>query len=424
MMGFSETARIAFRSLARHRMRTVFCILAIVFATFINIQGTGIWDGIFESWVHAAYVYDMGHLRVSTRDFVRRAASKPLKYPIVPEGTGLDRLLSEIEAIPGVERAFPRLETKATLLEGEVKNASLWGLRFGEEIGQNNFNYREKSSGVIQGRFPRQYSNECMVGCGLAERMKIKIGDGIPMELASSGGSNVYADPTVVGIFDFDFTLYNNNYIVLDFDAMQKMTGLEGRTQTISVFCLDSWVNDSGRQMDLEKRIQGMFTDSQIIVESWTNADSNILTDVKVFKRVIAIVYLVFSIMAGFLILNTIAMIVIERYWEIGLLGSLGMNRHSILLTFFMEGLFMGLIGTLSGMILGGVEVYVLSGFPIDIAMLFGSGDLPYSATFYLKFAFDNLLKNGTQAFAVTILCSVIPVMRILRIDPMDAMRK
>ena len=419
-----EIFKIAFRNLSRHKSRTLFCILAIALATFINIQGTGIWEGMFDSWLHAAYVFDMGQLRISTQDFQKRDTSKPLQFPIAAERKSLDQLIAEIDAIPGVRKAFPRLETKATLLENEVKHVFIWGLRFGEEIKFNNFNYLEKSNGVKMGRFPAPNENECMVGNELAIKLKIKIGDHIPMKFISGENSDKYINPEVVGIFDFDFVLYNNDYIVLDFNTMQKTAGLEEKTQTICVFTEKSWIDDSRKQMKLKTQIQNLFANSQIIVESWKTADSNILTDVRVFKSIITVLYLIFTVLAGFLILNTISMIIIERYKEIGLLSSLGMTQKTILFSFFIEGLYLGLIGTMAGMIIGGTEIFILSGFPIDVALLFGKGELPYSATFYLKFAYSIVFSNGIQAFIITILSSVIPAMRVLRINPMDAMRK
>jgi len=127
--------------------------------------------------------------------------------------------------------------------------------------------------------------------------------------------------------------------------------------------------------------------------------------------------------MAGFLIFNTISMIIIERYREIGLLSSLGMSRGTVLLTFLLEGFYLGLIGTAAGVIIGGLETFILSGIPIDIALLFGNGELPYSATFYLKFAANILVFNGIQSLIITIVSSVIPALRVLRLNPMDAMR-
>jgi len=419
-----EILKIAFRNLSRHKSRTIYCIIAIAFATLISIEGTGLFEGIFDSWRHVAYVYDIGHLRISTQNFQNRKASRPLQFPIIPEGMSLDQLIAEIDAIPDVKKAFPRLETQATLLENEVKHVSIWGLQFEEESKLNHFNYLEKSNGLKQGRFPAPNKNECMVGYGLAEKMEIKIGDRIPMKFISSEFSDIHINPEVVGIFDFDFVLYNDNYIVLDFNTMQKIAGLEEKTQTISVFTEKSWINDSGKLMSLKNQIQNLFTNRQIFVESWETADSIVLTDIRVFRSIITIIYLILGVMAGFLILNTISMIIFERYKEIGILSSLGMNKNTILLTFFIEGLYLGIIGTVLGMIMGGTLIFVLSGFPIDMALLFGKGDLPYSASFYVQFALSIVFSKGIQSFIITILCSVIPALRVLRINPIEVMRK
>jgi putative ABC transport system permease protein len=322
-----------------------------------------------------------------------------------------------------VKYAFPRLETEAMPLGGDVKQVSIWGLRFAEETRANFFNYREKSDGLVRGRFPRVGEDECLAGKGLAEKLNLKIGDRIPMTFAGGQNQELRIDPEIVGIIDFDFFWYDDNYLVLDFGYLQEAAGLGDKTQTISVFVDDPWIRDTARQGVLKGEIRKLFGDDNVAVESWQEADSVVLADVRVFKAVITILYAIFNVMAGFLILNTISMVIIERSKEIGLLASLGLGRLSILLSFLLEGAYLGLLGTAIGMALGGAEITALSGIPIDIALFFGEGDLPYSATFYFLNDFRIVALYGIQSFAVTVLCSALPAMRALRLNPVDAMR-
>jgi putative ABC transport system permease protein len=424
MSGNARILTIAFRNLSRNRGRTAFCLIAIAFATFINVQGASMWEGVFASWRHAAYVYDIGHLRISTREFLGRRIIKPLKYPVIPGPLGLDGLIDRIDALPGVVKAFPRLETEATPLAGRTMRVQVWGLRLGEEQHFNAFNYRYKTDGVMLGRLPEAGRDECMVGKGLAERMQARIGERIPLAFVDASGSERRIDPEIVGVFDFDFFWYDDNYVVLDFGYLQSAAGLGDGTQTISVFVEDTYLRNAARLAGLSERIRELFTDERIVVEAWSDADSVVLTDVRVFKTIITILYAVFNVVAGFLILNTIAMIVIERAREVGLLSALGLGRGSILLTFLLEGVYLGLIGTAMGMVAGGAEAFALSGFPIDIRMFFGNGKLPYTATFYFLFDLRIIAFYGIQSFLVTVLCSVLPALRTLRLDPVEAMRK
>jgi hypothetical protein len=80
---------------------------------------------------------------------------------------------------------------------------------------------------------------------------------------------------------------------------MKRFTGLGDGNQTNSVFVEDSYLRNAARLARLSERIRELFTDERIVVEAWSDADSVVLTDVRVFRATITILYAVFRVVAG-----------------------------------------------------------------------------------------------------------------------------
>ena len=79
----------------------------------------------------------------------------------------------------------------------------------------------------------------------------------------------------------------------------------------------------------------------------------NLFYALKLEKLIMTIILFLVIVSAGFTIMGTIVMVVMEKRRAIGILKSMGAKPESIMIIFVLEGFLIGVIGTFMGVVLG-----------------------------------------------------------------------
>jgi lipoprotein-releasing system permease protein len=159
----------------------------------------------------------------------------------------------------------------------------------------------------------------------------------------------------------------------------------------------------------------------------WMRMNKNLFSALKLEKITMFIILVLIILVAAFNIISTLFMVVMEKTKDIAILKSMGASRKSIMKIFSLQGLIIGLVGTLLGCaggftivpnlneIVGFVEiVFGIKVFPKDVYYLSRlPSEIQYMDSFMIVF------------FSITIcfLASLYPAWRASRIDPVDGLR-
>ncbi len=139
---------------------------------------------------------------------------------------------------------------------------------------------------------------------------------------------------------------------------------------------------------------------------------ANMIDMLTVFIRFMLIAIVLVSVM------NVMVMAVYERIREIGTIAALGTAPGKILGLFLAEGLLLGIVGCLAGILVSIVVIYGLNAAELTFA--FGQqSDLPLHGTVRLK----DVLQVGGMVIAVAVLASLQPAWKASRMEPMTALR-
>lgn len=408
---------IAYRNVWRNGRRTALCVIAVAIAVFFNIYMRSWIEGMFNSIEEVVRTYETGHILAVSSNYEADKEYFPVQFPLA-DGRPAEDLIREAEALPHVRAALPRIMTYGSLFDSSVKHALLWGIDTEKERTVNVFNLTKRDDGIIQGRYPAMNTNECMVGMELARKANLKIGDRIPLKTVSAQFSDKYLDPTIVGIFKFDYGKFDENVIVFPIDRLSRFLVMEGSTQQLFIY-LDKPENTAPVIQAL-KAMWGPKT----VLHDWK--DNYWVAMLNQMTFLYYIIYGVFQIVASFLIINTILMVIHERIKEIGMMGALGMSRREITEVFFFEALILSILGSLAGCAVGALVSWISSLFPLDLTWFTGGGlkDMPMSGTLFIAFSWKIIAWAFGFGVLVSACCTLIPSLKSAFVEPVEALRR
>jgi putative ABC transport system permease protein len=421
--GTGTLIKIAYRNIWRNKRRTFFCITAVGAAVFFIVIYSSMIDGMVRNMHEVVQIYDLGHVKVVSSQYEAENEYMPVQYPVSssasqPEGKSWKELAASIGRIPGVRAVFPRIASLATLQESTTKHAVLWGLNIKDETTANHFNLTERGDGLAEGRWPESGTNECAIGRVFAHKSGLSIGDRIPLKTVSAQFSDKIWSPVITGIFNFDYIKYDEQYIIVDFERLERLLVLGEGTQSLVIFADDE--KESGA---IAAATEAMLGEDNTVTE-WR--DNYWVAIMEMVTPIYMVIFLVFLIVASFLIINTVVMIIHERIKEIGMMGCLGMTRAEIVKVFFFESLFLAAFGAFAGVITGGIISGIGSVYPIRMGDLYGNtfSEMPLGNAIFLGFSPFILIRAWLLGVVVASLFTLIPSLKSAFVEPVEALRR
>ena len=154
----------------------------------------------------------------------------------------------------------------------------------------------------------------------------------------------------VAGIFNTGMFEYDSTLAYVSLDEAQSFLGLDDTVTGIQLKVADVYkTGEIVRQINRELGFPYYARD-------WMQMNKNILFALKTEKMVMFIILTLIVLVAAFGIASTLFMVVMEKTKDIAILKSMGATGRSIMRIFVLEGLIIGVFGTVVG-VLGGLLV-------------------------------------------------------------------
>jgi putative ABC transport system permease protein len=415
--GTGTLIKIAYRNIWRNKRRTFFCIAAVGIAVFFIVLYSSMIEGMTRNIIEVVQIYDLGHVKVVSSQYEAENEYMPVQYP-VSDGKSWKELAASIKKIPGVRAVFPRISSLATLQESTTKHAVLWGLCIEDEMAANHFNLTDRGDGLLEGRWPALDANECAIGRVFAHKSGLSVGDRIPLKTVSAQFSDKYWSPVITGIFNFDYIKYDEQFIIVDIERLQRLLVLDEGTQSLVIFADNE--KESGA---IAAEVQNALGQGNVVTE-WR--DNYWVAMMGMATPIYTMIFLVFLIVASFLIINTVVMIIHERIKEIGMMGCLGMTRAEIVKVFFFESLFLAMFGAFTGVIVGGIIAGIGSVYPIRMGDMYGNtfSEMPLGNALFLEINPFIIIRAWLLGVVVASLFTLIPSLKSAFVEPVEALRR
>lgn len=402
---------IPFAGGSRNAINTITSIsmLAIMVVTAALILVLSVFNG-FQHLIENMYT--------SFDPDIRIEASRGKKF------VGSDSLRTLIEGIEGVEYVVPTLEEKAMMTYydrqemGLVKGITPEHLRINDYDrlvyeGTYTFHTPEQAAGGIFGGTLAYYLNARISDRNKPVQIWTASETADPLKNPEEAYQSVSVFPT--GYFKVQLE-YDSKYLLMDFETVRKLfqAGDEITAYEVKVTRFD-------QAQAVRARLQKALG-PQYRVETWFEQHEGLF---KVMKNEKVVAYLILTLMlliAGVNIIGGLSMVVVEKTRDIGILQSMGANARQIRKIFLVEGLMVGGIGGMAGMIAAFVFGWVHQ--TIGLIPLAGGdsyGELTY---FPLQLNGWDFLVIFCTVFGLSILAALHPARKASQTRIVEALRK
>jgi putative ABC transport system permease protein len=408
--------KLAARNLLRYRRRTLLTAALIVIGVVAVLTFVGV-SGSFKNMMIGTITDSMlGHLQIHRRGYVASIDSLPLNLNM---GAGMTSRVEEaLKSTPGVATWSLRVKFGAMFSNfAETTSIRVNGVDPAREAA---------TTPLLPGRLrdvprgdPILGRGEILVPVLLARGLGVKAGDEVVLIATNQDGSvngktfKVRSElESVTGPGGRD------GYIHID-DARELLRMAEPEVSEIAIRLSGLERVDSVEQTltakfsDLTNKKGGRMLD----VHSWRRLSpfanvANMIDMMTLFVRIMLIAIVLVSVM------NVMIMAVYERIREIGTIAAIGTRPGRILGLFLTEGLLLGVLGSVAGILVssGAIAGLNAAGFTFDFGQ---QQDLPLVGTL----AGRDLVTVGLMVVGVAVIASIQPAWKASRMSPITALR-
>lgn len=209
-----------------------------------------------------------------------------------------------------------------------------------------------------------------VVGATLARSLGLHVGDrvrlvspltGLGVSARNDRGAPVSRDYRIIGIFEAGFQEYDSRLCYVDLYEAQHFYG-----QGDSVTGVEIRLRDLEQARDVAERLERELGGPFHTLD-WQELNRNLFTALEIQKLVLSLVISGIIFVASFMVVVTLIMTVLEKKREIAILKAMGSKDAGILSIFMVQGLLVGLTGTLLGLLVGGGLVLYLDAYPLAL---------------------------------------------------------
>ncbi|MBD22415.1 MAG: lipoprotein-releasing system transmembrane subunit LolC [Alphaproteobacteria bacterium] len=350
-----------------------------------------------------------GHLKIKTFNNLKIEKHKQLKLEIQENINNV----KVHKVIVGQGLLNYRSYSSGTIMKGVETDYFTDRKIFNEKIANKTLSSFKKKEGVI-------------VGEKLREKLNLKIGDNIniisPDNIETILGSIPRsANFKIVGFFSIGMYEYDSSLIFVPISLMQKFLNLNKKIDFLEIY-----TNNFSEINSLKEKIYKFIPDYFKIID-WRELNPTLFNALEVERNVMFLILLLIILVAAFNLISSMIILVSTKSRDIGVLRTLGVGKRQLLKIFIINGFFIGLCGTILGLIIG--VTFCLNINEIKQAIEFFLNFELFSEEIYFFTKLPVILDFGQImniiiiSLTLSFLATIYPSIKASRVEPINLIK-
>ena len=404
----STYIKLAWRNLWRNKKRTLIAAASVFFAVILALIMRSMQTGYYDYSIDASVRMYTGYIQVHGKDYWEKKS--------LDESMVLDQKhLSELKNTAGVNLIVPRFETYSLISHGnKTKVVQITGIN--PQLENQLTDLKKK---IVSGKFLDDSLKGIILAQGLAEILKVEVGDSVVIYGQGYHGVTAAAQIPIVGVVKFTLPELNKSFTYLSLPFAQWLFSAPDRLTSLSIMI------DNPKHIDeIKSKIEKIFN-SKYEVMDWAELSPELVQSIQIDNASGIIMLGILYIVIAFGIFGTIMMMTAERVKEFGILISVGMKKWKLGLVTLYETLFVSFIGVFTGAIIS-----------IPILLYFKANPIPLTGEYaeaILAFGFEPILPFAIYpgmffaqiwtVLAIAMVSALYPILFIRKLKPVEALR-
>lgn len=256
-----------------------------------------------------------------------------------------------------------------------------------------------------------------VVGQELARSLRLYLGDEVNVvtplgELGPTGPMPKSRPFRVAGIFYSGMYEYDMKFAYVTLASAQRFLGTGDRASGIEIT-----VREPDRAQEVARQIAQALP-SELRVRPWQELNKNLFGALALEKLAMFIALGIAILVASFCIVGTLTLMVQEKGREVAVLKALGARDRAIVGIFVLEGVLIGLFGSLLGLALGYMMCFAAERFGVHL-----NPEVYYIDRLPVHIDPVEFISVGVAAVVVCLLVTIYPAKLASRLRPVDALR-
>jgi lipoprotein-releasing system permease protein len=346
--------------------------------------------------------------------------------------TGVAGRLDDWRLIQDVAEAHPETTSVARFVTGQgmlvgaenIKGVEIRGVHPAAELQTSGLEGLMEQGG-LQSLQAGRY--RIVIGRKLAELLNVRVGDRLILMISQGVITPAGLAPRmrrfeISGIFNAGMYEYDRGLALINVEDAARLFRLGDAVSGIRLAVKDP-MRASSTVRDIAQSLG-----RDVFITDWTRQHANFFRSIQLTKSIIFMILLLVVAVAAFNIVSTLVMVVREKNGEIAILRTLGAPPRSILGIFMAQGAFIGIVGTMLGVILGIVVASNLTGIVAGLERILGfkflAPDVYFISDFPSRIEAGDVIQVMTIAMLLAFVSTLYPAWRAAVLAPAEVLRR
>jgi len=325
---------------------------------------------------------------------------------------------------PQVIASAPYVSAQGLLTHGSnVRGAFVRGILPEQEEKVAEFD-RHMRSGRLAALRGGEYG--VILGAQLARALGVMTGERVVLvapqgQVTPAGIMPRLRQFTVVGIFNVDHFEYDSGLALVHLDDARNLFRFGEAVSGIRLKLKDLFESRTVAR-DLTRMIP-----SEVYISDWTLQHANLLRAIQIEKRMMFLIIFLIIAVAAFNIVSSLVMAVKDKQADIAILRTLGASPGSITKIFLVQGMMVGVLGTVLGVTSGVLLALNVDSAVLLIETLFGfkffAKDVYLISDLPSELQLPDVVITAVASFVLSLLATLYPSYRASKVNPAEALR-